>query len=760
MTEGRIREIVDNYARISFNFGPTLLSWLQRHQKETYQAILEADRRSLENFSGHGSALAQAYNHMIMPLANERDQRTQVLWGIRDFRHRFQRKPEGMWLPETAVDLPTLEVLAEQGIQFTILAPHQARRVRRIEKIDKGEKARWQDVTDARIDPRMPYLCRLPSGRSIALFFYDGAIARDVAFGGLLNNGVDFAHRMLGVFSVSEEEPMPQLAHIATDGETYGHHHRFGDMALAYCLAHIESTPQAEITVYGAYLEQFPPIYEVEIAEETSWSCAHGIERWRSDCGCKISDKAGWNQAWRAPLREALDWLRDRLAPLYEKEMAPLLPDPWAARDDYIEVILDRSPDHVLAFLNHRAGRELAGDEQVKALRLLEMQRQAMLMYTSCGWFFDELSGIETTQILGYASRAMQLAQEVGGAELEGEFLGLLQKAPSNLEKYRNGARVYEQLVKPTRLDLIRVAAHHAIAAQFDHSELKRVYCYLAHQHAAERFHSGNLTLAVGRTHIRSEITWNEGEFAFAVLHFGGHNLNAGIREFGDEAAFTAMVQDLKACFERGDIPEVFRNMDQHFSSHSYSLWHLFKDEQRRVLGQVLKAPLEDIEASFGRIYQNQANTLRFLHEVGMPIPELLATPVDLYLNTRLKRLLERKDLDPERIREAVDEVKALGVRLDKTILEFVAGRQITSCLVRLAQNPDDLKLLQAIDSLMGILAPLPLKPDLWKAQNCYFAIWKDCREKVAAEESADPAVQKWREHFHSLGRFLRVSPG
>jgi len=550
------------------------------------------------------------------------------------------------------------------------------------------------------------------------------------------------------------------LAHIATDGETYGHHHRFGDMALAYCLAHIESTPQAEITVYGAYLEQFPPIYEVEIAEETSWSCAHGIERWRSDCGCKISDKPGWNQGWRAPLREALDWLRDRLAPLYEKEMAPLLPDPWAARDDYIEVILDRSPDHVLAFLNHRAGRELAGDEQVKALRLLEMQRQAMLMYTSCGWFFDELSGIETTQILGYASRALQLAQEVGGAELEGEFLGLLQKAPSNLEKYRNGARVYEQLVKPTRLDLIRVAAHHAIAAQFDHSEVKRVFCYLAHQHAAERFHSGNLTLAVGRTHIRSEITWNEGEFAFAVLHFGGHNLNAGIREFGDEAAFAAMVQDLKACFERGDIPEVFRNMDQHFSSHSYSLWHLFKDEQRRVLAQVLKGPLEDIEASFGKIYQNQANTLRFLHEVGMPIPELLATPVDLYLNTRLKRLLERKDLEPARIQEAVDEVKALGVRLDKTILEFVAGRQITSCLVRLTQDPENLDLLQTIDSLMEILAPLPLKPDLWKAQNCYFAIWKDCREKVAAEESADPAVRKWREHINSLGRFLRVSPG
>ncbi|MBI4199342.1 MAG: DUF3536 domain-containing protein [Chloroflexi bacterium] len=443
---GRTVRIVNNYAGMSFNFGPTLLAWMERRAPETYQSILEADRDSQKAFSGHGSALAQAYNHMILPLANRRDKYTQVLWGIRDFERRFGRWPEGMWLPETAVDLETLEILAQVGIRFTILAQHQARRVRPMGRTP------WRDVSGGRADPTMPYQLRLPSGRSIQLFFRDGAISRAVAFEGLLSQGEDLVNRLLSAFS--EERPWPQLVHIATDGETYGHHHKYGEMALAYALHHISSTNLARLTNYGEYLEGHPPTHEVEVWENTSWSCPHGVERWRSDCGCKVGNRPGWTQAWRAPLRAALDWLRDTLAPRYEQMAASLLKDPWAARDDYVSVVLDRSTDAVQRLLHKHALRPLAEEERVTVLKLLELQRQAMLMYTSCGWFFDDLAGIEAVQVLLYAGRAIQLAEDLFGEAVEPMFLSLLEQARSNDPEHGDGRRIYARLVKPAEVDL------------------------------------------------------------------------------------------------------------------------------------------------------------------------------------------------------------------------------------------------------------------------------------------------------------------
>ncbi|HZJ02136.1 MAG TPA: DUF3536 domain-containing protein, partial [Thermoleophilia bacterium] len=324
---GKIESIVNNYARMSFNFGPTLLQWMEDRAPEAYAAVLEADRLSLERFGGHGSAMAQAYNHLIMPLANERDRRTQIIWGIRDFEDRFGRAPKGMWLPETAVDLPTLELLAEFAIDFTILAPRQAHRVR---PLGAGEDD-WADVTGGEIDPTRAYRQQLPSGKQISLFFYDGPISQAIAFEGLLNRGDLLANRLLGAFN--SERDWTQLVHIATDGETYGHHHRNGEMALAWALARIEKEDDVELANYGSYLEVNPPEYEVEIYEDSSWSCIHGVERWRADCGCNTGGHPGWTQAWRGPLRDALDWIRDEIAPHYEEQAGLLLKDPWAARN-------------------------------------------------------------------------------------------------------------------------------------------------------------------------------------------------------------------------------------------------------------------------------------------------------------------------------------------------------------------------------------------------------------------------------------------
>ena len=420
--DGWIEHIVNNYSRMSFNFGPTLLSWMEEPAPDVYAAVLQADSESAERFGGHGSAIAQAYNHVILPLANSRDKRTQVLWGIADFERRFRRAPEGMWLPETAVDLESLDVMAAQGIKFTILEPGQAKRVRAL------DDDAWHDVKDGRIDSRRPYKVRLPSGREIAVFFYDGPAARAVAFEGLLTSGETFATRLRAIFEQGRGEP--QLAHIATDGETYGHHHRFGEMALAYVLDRFEADASLTLTNYGEYLEMLPARYEAEIAENTSWSCAHGIERWRSHCGCSAGGRAGWNQSWRAPLRTALDWLRDNLAPRFEGRAAQLLKDPWAARDRYIAVVQERSRANIEAFLGQEASRPLDETETTVALKLLEMEHQAMLMYTSCGWFFNDISGIETVQVLQYAARAVQLAQEVFGDHIEDRFLTLLAGRP------------------------------------------------------------------------------------------------------------------------------------------------------------------------------------------------------------------------------------------------------------------------------------------------------------------------------------------
>ncbi|MGH9674513.1 MAG: DUF3536 domain-containing protein, partial [Bryobacteraceae bacterium] len=387
-SEDRIRRIVNNYSKISFNFGPTLLAWIGQECPLLYQSILAADRESSERFSGHGSAMAQVYNHMILPLANARDKRTQVLWGIRDFEHRFRRRPEGLWLAETAVDLETLDLLAEMGIRFTILSPHQASRVRAA-----GGRA-WKDVSGGRIDPTTAYRIRLPSRRSLALFFYDGPISKAAAFENLLDRGDHLAQRLCTVFS--DTRTWPQLAHIATDGETYGHHRRHADMALAYALHHLEANSLATLTNYGEFLEKHQPTQEVQILEKSSWSCIHGVERWKSNCGCTSGTHTGWHQNWRAPLREALDWLRDRLAERFEQEAPAILRKPWQARNAYIEVILDRSPETIGRFFDCHSSRPLRPEERMRALKMLELQRHAMLMYTSCGWFFDELSGIET----------------------------------------------------------------------------------------------------------------------------------------------------------------------------------------------------------------------------------------------------------------------------------------------------------------------------------------------------------------------------
>jgi alpha-amylase/alpha-mannosidase (GH57 family) len=438
----RIVKAVNNYSQISFDFGPTLMAWLEKKAPETYQAICQADQESRRRFSGHGSAMAHAYNHVILPLANSRDKATQVFWGIQDFVHRFGRQPEGMWLPETAVDLESLEIMASHGIKFTLLSPRQAKAVR-----VNGTHS-WQDVSGGRIDPSQAYSLNLPAGKSIGLFFYDGPVSQAVSFEGLLHNGEKFIDRLLTAYS--SERGRCELVHVVTDGELYGHHHAHGEMALAFALERIESQGLARITNYGEFLERHPPSAEVQIVENTSWSCAHGVDRWRRHCGCHLA-RADWSQEWRVHLRDAMDWLREEVANRYESKAAELVQDAWAARNDYIQVLLDPSDESWARFQSRHAWRVLSAVEQKTLAQLLELQRHAMLMYTSCGWFFDDLSGLETRQVIGHAARVVELAEAVFHKNLEAPLVERLERAKSNIQEYGNGATIYDKLVSERR---------------------------------------------------------------------------------------------------------------------------------------------------------------------------------------------------------------------------------------------------------------------------------------------------------------------
>jgi alpha-amylase/alpha-mannosidase (GH57 family) len=749
---GEILDIVNNYSRISYNFGPTLLNWMERHEPDVYRLILDADKDSQSYFGGHGSALAQVYNHMIMPLANKRDQRTQTIWGVRDFAWRFGREPEGMWLSETAVDISTLEALAEQKIRFTILEPGQAARIRPL----TGGRT-WTDVRGGLIDPRRPYRVFLPSGNRIDVFFYDAAASRAVAFESLLDSGESFARRLTGL--LEESRPGAQLAHIATDGESYGHHHRFGEMALSFALQVIESSKNIKLTNYAQFLELCPPESEVEIVENTSWSCSHGVERWRSGCSCGAGHTAGWSNNWRGPLREALDGLRDRLAGSFERLAGELFTDPWRARDAYINIILDRSPANINRVLTVQAGRMLKPDETVRALKLLEMQRQAMLMYTSCGWFFEDIGRIETKQILEYAARAMQLARDVTGESFEQDFVQVLKRATSNNPDLGDGGAIYVNSVQPAVVDLPAVVAHYAMTSLFNgNGETARIYCYDVERLEYRDFASGRARLALGRARLTSMITREHVEMDYGVLHLGDHNLDGGVRQLDSDHQFEDMVEDVAGAFRRTDYSGTIRALDRNFEDDSYSLRSLFRDEQRRILDQVLDTTLADVEAVYRHLYEDNESLIRFLDDLKAPLPSSLRAAAEVVIASDLRRSFLTADFDPDEISRMFAETRTWGLNLDVKGLGFVLEQAMERRAHQFLMNPHRTAPLERLNLLVSLLTVLPFEIDLRNSQNDVYRVMKSTYPEMKARASRDdPAAQRWVAEFSSLGKALSI---
>jgi alpha-amylase/alpha-mannosidase (GH57 family) len=748
----RITAIVNNYAAMSFNIGPTLCAWFARHEPALLSQIVAADRLSCERYGGHGSALAQAYGHAILPLATGRDKTTQVYWGVQDFVFRFGRKPEGLWLPETAVDTPTLETLAAHGIAFAVLAPHQAHRVR------PAGQAAWTPVTAEQLDTTQPYLCRLPSGKQIVLFFYHAALARGVAFEGLLNSGDHLVGRLLAAFKPETQDP--QLVHLATDGESYGHHHRFGEMALAFAVNDLTQRGLARLTNYGEYLALHPPRREVEIVENSSWSCAHGVERWRADCGCRVGRQPGWTQQWRAPLRAALDWLQEGIDQFFERDGSRLFSDPWGARNDYITVVLERTPERVEELCARHGKKALTPGEKVLALKLLEMQRHRLLMFTSCGWFFDELSGLEGTQILRYAARAVELAAECG-ADLEVEFVQRLRRALSNLPAQRDGAQVYAQRAKSARVDFPRLVANQAICTVLEPRQpapIPAAFSLACIDYEEDTY--GTTALGVGRMTVSSRLTREAGEYSFAMLKLTDHDVHCVVNEALAGPHFVAVKADLLRLFARHSLSEVVRALDHAFGETYYTAKDLLLDDRRRVLARVGEGVMTRLEETYRQLYRENRRLMEYLRELDVPLPQGFALAAGFLVNRSFSRvalsLLQTKS-DGEELEEILTEARKWKVSLETKGVEGMMRLALQERLSPLLDDP----LAEAVPGtlqLLDLADRLGLTPDLWQAQTLFAQVCRRHLPSLLARGAYEGAVARQVTLLCTLGERLGFS--
>lgn len=718
-----LTELTNNYARISFNFGPTLLSWMEKKEPEVYDAILEADRQSRAHFSGHGSAIAQSYNHIILPLANARDKETQIKWGIADFKRRFGREPEALWLAETACNTETLCALSDNGMKYVILAPGQCARVRKI-----GEE-KWQEV-GAAVDPKRAYKCNLPNGKSIAIFFYDGPVSQGIAFSDTLSSGEKFASRLLGTYQDTQEA---QLMHIATDGETYGHHQKFAEMALAYCLKKVEENPDVSLTVYGEFLEKYPPQYEAQIVENSSWSCFHGVERWRSNCGCN-SGRPGWHQKWRGPLRSALDFVRDELIKTFDTLGRDYFKDPWAARNDYVDLMADRSlnAQHCF-FLKHATER--AWVDRSGALKLLEMQKNALFMYTSCGWFFDEISGLETVQIMQYAARALELNFQLTGNNLEPQFVEKLALAPSNIKELKNGAIAYERYVKPQAMPLIKIALEHIVSVLADETvNPNKAFSCEVKSFEPHKLEAEAAKLWWGAISLKSIITLEEQSFHFAVLRKGAAGFVCAASPVGKINAAEVFGQ-LENLFKQEKFEELQTFIEKSFETQC-PIRSMFLDVRRRLVNHVLKQIDEQTDNGFSRLFEAQYPLVRGLQMIGAPIPASFSTVAEFVLTADLVAEFRAADININAVEELMEDVKTLGLNLskEKKILR-VLNKKVTFLAFTFARNPQDLKPAIKLVELLNYMEIFGFNPTMIRAQEFVFLGLRALGEKAAQKD-------------------------
>lgn len=764
--QGRILDIVNNYGLMSFDFGPTIMRWLERCYPDVHQGILEGDAAAAERL-GYGGAIACAYNHAILPLCNERDLETQIVWGLADFEHRFKRRARALWLPETAINQRVVAALIRHRLDFCILAPSQAEAVRPLEG---GE---WRDVSAGDIDTTQPYRCHAAPGQggeSISVFFYDAAASHAVSFGDVLLD----ARRLVGQLAARRRPEWGgcQLLHVAVDGETFGHHKPLADMAVAYALK--VAAPQAGLAVvnYSAHLAACPPRFEVRLkggpgGEGTAWSCAHGLARWQRDCGCTTGSRPGWNQAWRAPLRSALDLLRDRLAAFYEEQAAGLLTDPWAARNGYIEVILDRGQPAIERFFAAHGWPHLDQAGRLQALKLLEMQRHCLLMYTSCGWFYADLAGLEAVQVLRYAARAIELAAELG-LDVEDEFLRVLAEARSNRAEMGDGRQVWEKLVRPAIISPERVVNHFAIGSVFagQVEELEDVFHYRLRVLDYEKRQRASITLAVGLVELTSGVIPEPHRYLFAMTFLGGCFFRTGVQETAAEDA-QGMRSLLFPLFDErpGDVI----NLIEEIFPRSYSLRDVFKERKKLILNALVGKEFKDYYASFEHVFETTRDSMEEMAREGLSVPEEFQVAAAKTLSRRLAEQVKRisgrtlsavKVVESE-LRSVFSQARLFGLKLD-TAYPSERLSQVLEATVRDITLQPTVQRAQEAAYLLEMAAAMGLDLDLRAPQNLLHRFLTERFAALAADSPplAEALLELARAMNFDVERYRRLLVG
>ncbi len=725
---GKILKFINNYEYLSFNFGPTLLSWLERYNLPVYNKILAADLASRKRYQGHGNALSQVYNHMIMPLASRRDKLTQIRWGLADFKYRFNRPAEGMWLAETAVDLRTLDLMAREGVKFTILSPTQAKAVRPLKEGNQDQSS-WIDVTGSRIDPTRPYRVVLDhTGQLfIDVFFYDGPLSQAIAYEKLLQSGETFLNRIKKVYK--KDLKKPQLANLATDGESYGHHFKFGDMTLAWLFQHLDKTQTMRLTNYGLFLEKYPPQHEVKIFDNSAWSCAHGIDRWRADCGCNVGQGEGWNQAWRKPLRQGLDWLSLKLADIFNKKGKELLKKPWLTRDRYIQIILDPSDENKANFLNEYSLHTLDQRERIEALSLLESQKMAMYMFTSCGWFFDDISGLEATQILKYAYRAIELVSPWSDQDLELGLITYLDKAQSNISEKGKGSQIFEELVKPARFGPSRIAAQQALASSIKKNREKD--CPVAHlvkEIRQQPLDMAGQSVVVGEVKVIDANTDREASRSYLMLNQDGINTICLVGKTPADQKFDNLVSKIKQQIKPGckeNPSEIFSGLFNHI--RKFTIKHLFIDTQKCLIqeqnNQIKQALVKTLRGSLDEIKK----AIYLLKETGELIPEdmesmlrlLFFDDIRLLISQKAEKMtLDWKELIGLSILSQENRFRIPDPFLEQDLRSFLQDQM--QSLTKSFGSSQTKKILAFLNLTLW------LRIDIWEHQNAYYSLFAD----------------------------------
>jgi alpha-amylase/alpha-mannosidase (GH57 family) len=715
---GELVQIVNNYEYLSFNMGATLLSWLEQYDRPTYERIIEGDRLSAQRLGGHGNAIAQVYNHIIMPLASWRDKLTQIRWGKADFEHRFGRAPRGMWLAETAIDYETIEALIQEGIRFTILAPSQAQRIRPLSH--NGKTAPWLEVGGGQIDPTRPYRCFLKNRTEfLDIFFYDGPISRDMGFGELLSSSYSFAARL----GQAVQGHPHQLIAVATDGETFGHHKHFTEKSLAYCFTHEFPQRGWQVTNFDHYLSMYPPEWEVELKPVTAWSCAHGVDRWQDDCGCGAGIGYG---KWRRPLRDALNWLRDQIHQLYQTTAMHYFHDLWTVRDEFIAVILERTQWQSLW---HTYGKGNLEDHrrQWDAIRLLEMERHSLLSFTSCGWFFEEISRPEGVQILRYAGRAIDLAADVAGVLLEEEFMERLALAPSNVSIYKNGADIYRQCVQTAKVGMEQIAAQFAITNYFDRSEEKnhQLYGYDIQVEDYEVRQIGGLGLAICDLQLISKITLERQEYAIAVLHLGSADCHCVLKVFQGRKHYEQTNQALWQSLAEGSAASIILAMQKHLGDLSFNLRSFIREDRHSLLQRIARRTLHHLDQIYAEVYRDNASLLTCLGRDGLAAPPELQASAQITLNYRFQQELAHLNCLEHindgilcRLENIYREAQNLSCQIDFHQCQGVISDLLSGAIVGLVSAPSKAVVLSAIQSLLAFSETVQLSLNLEQCQE------------------------------------------